>query len=144
VKFVATKKGMTTNFFHLSFVSVFGFRDPRSGIRYPGWVNQDPESVIKIPDPQQWLLGSNDSRIRIPTVSKNRSILTKKIVSKLPDPDLDVLFIPDPGSMVRIMDPGAPLLTLAQQSPSEILNVYVFIGIMCSYQQYLNIYRSPC
>jgi hypothetical protein len=43
--FVATKKGMTTNFFSsLSFVDVFGFRirAPRSGIRNPGWVeNQD-------------------------------------------------------------------------------------------------------
>jgi hypothetical protein len=39
VKFVATKKGMTTNFFSpLSFAAVFG-----SEIRDPGWVkNQDP------------------------------------------------------------------------------------------------------
>jgi hypothetical protein len=41
VKFVATKKGMTTNFFSpLSFVAVFG-----SGIRDLGWVK------IRIPDP---------------------------------------------------------------------------------------------
>jgi hypothetical protein len=34
VKFMATKKGMTTNFFSpLSFIAVFG-----SGIRDPGWV----------------------------------------------------------------------------------------------------------
>jgi hypothetical protein len=48
VKFVATKKGMTTNFFSpLSFVAVFGsgIRDPRSGIRDPGWVK------IRIRDP---------------------------------------------------------------------------------------------
>jgi hypothetical protein len=41
VKFVATKKGMTTNFFSpLSFVAVFGsgFRDPGSGMGK----NQDP------------------------------------------------------------------------------------------------------
>jgi hypothetical protein len=48
VKFVATLKGMTSNFFlPLSFVAVFGsgirdlrseIRDPRSGIRDPGWV----------------------------------------------------------------------------------------------------------
>ncbi len=46
--FVATKKGLTTNFFSpLSFVAVFGsgIRDPRSGIRDPGSgmvKNQDP------------------------------------------------------------------------------------------------------
>jgi hypothetical protein len=48
VKFVATKKGMTTNFFSpLSFVAVFGsgIRDPRSEIRDPGWVK------IRIRDP---------------------------------------------------------------------------------------------
>ncbi len=33
VKFVATKKGLTTNFFALFFVAVIG-----SGIRDPGWV----------------------------------------------------------------------------------------------------------
>jgi hypothetical protein len=36
VKFIATKKGMTTNFFSpFSFIAVFGsgIRDPRSGIR---------------------------------------------------------------------------------------------------------------
>ncbi len=46
VKFVATKKGMRTNFFSpLPFVEVFGsgIRDPRSGILVPGWVrNHDP------------------------------------------------------------------------------------------------------
>jgi single-stranded DNA-specific DHH superfamily exonuclease len=42
VKFVATKKGLTTNFFSpLSLVAVFGsgIRDPRSVIRDPEWVN---------------------------------------------------------------------------------------------------------
>ena len=49
---------MTTNFFSpLSFVAVFGseIRDPRSGIRDPGWVKiriRDPGSGINIPDPQ--------------------------------------------------------------------------------------------
>jgi hypothetical protein len=41
VKFMAPKKGMTTQFFSpLSFVAVFasGIRDPRSEIRDPGWV----------------------------------------------------------------------------------------------------------
>ncbi len=41
VKFVATQKGMTTNFYSpLSFVAVFGsgIRDPGSEIRDPGWV----------------------------------------------------------------------------------------------------------
>jgi hypothetical protein len=43
VKFVATKKGMTTNFFSpLSFVAVIG-----SEIRDPGWVK------IRIRDPGQ-------------------------------------------------------------------------------------------
>ncbi len=36
VKFVATWKGMTTNFFHPSLLLLF--LDPRSGIRDPGWV----------------------------------------------------------------------------------------------------------
>jgi hypothetical protein len=51
VKFVATKKGMTTNFCSpLSFVEAFG-----SGIQDPGWVkNQNPGSGINIPDPQHW------------------------------------------------------------------------------------------
>jgi hypothetical protein len=50
VKFVATKKGMTTNFCSpLSFVAVFGsgIRDPGSGMDK----NQDPGSGINIPDP---------------------------------------------------------------------------------------------
>ncbi len=53
MKFVATKKGMTTNFFSpLSFVAVFGsgIRDPRSGIRDPGsgmGKSQDPGSGIR-------------------------------------------------------------------------------------------------
>jgi hypothetical protein len=51
VKFVATLKGMTTNFFSpLSFVAVLG-----SGIRVPGsgmGKNQDPGSGRNIPDPQ--------------------------------------------------------------------------------------------
>jgi hypothetical protein len=51
VKLVATKKGMTTNFFSpLSSVAVFGF-----GIRDPGsemGKNQDSGSGINIPDPQ--------------------------------------------------------------------------------------------
>jgi hypothetical protein len=53
IKFVATKKGMTTNFFSpLSFVVVFGsgIRDPGSGMGK----NQDPGSGINIPDPQHW------------------------------------------------------------------------------------------
>jgi hypothetical protein len=48
VKFVATKKGITTNF-------LFLFWDPGSGIRDPGsgmGKNQDPGSGINIPDPQ--------------------------------------------------------------------------------------------
>jgi hypothetical protein len=53
VKFVATTKGMTTNFFSpLSFAAVFGseIRDPGSGMGK----NQDPGSGINIPDPQHW------------------------------------------------------------------------------------------
>jgi hypothetical protein len=53
VKFVATKKGLTTNFFSpLSFIAVFGsgIRDPGSGMGK----NQDPGSGINIPDPQHW------------------------------------------------------------------------------------------
>jgi hypothetical protein len=49
VKFVATKKGLTTNFFSpLSFVAVFGsgIRDLGSGIRDPEWVK------IRIRDPE--------------------------------------------------------------------------------------------
>ncbi len=47
MKFVATKKGLTTNFFSpLSFVAVFGsgIRDPGSGMGK----NQDPGSGINI------------------------------------------------------------------------------------------------
>jgi hypothetical protein len=59
MKFVATQKGMTKNFFlPLSFVAVLGsgIRDPRSGskIRDPRsgmGKNQDPGSGINIPDP---------------------------------------------------------------------------------------------
>jgi hypothetical protein len=62
VKIVATKKGMTTNFFSpLSFVAIFGsgiwdpgseILDPRSGIRDPGSEIRDPEWVkIRIRDP---------------------------------------------------------------------------------------------
>ncbi len=50
VKFVVTKKGMTTNFFPpLSFDADFGsgIRDPGSGMGK----NQDPGSGINIPDP---------------------------------------------------------------------------------------------
>ncbi len=48
VKFVATLKVMTTNFFSpLSFVAVL---DPGSGMAK----NQDPGSGINIPDPQYW------------------------------------------------------------------------------------------
>jgi hypothetical protein len=45
VKFMATKKGMTTNFFTPLLVL---FLDPGSGIGK----NQDPGSRINIPDPQ--------------------------------------------------------------------------------------------
>ncbi len=51
MKFVATKKGMTTKFFSpLSFVAVFGsgIRDPGSGMGMGK--NQDPGSGINIPD----------------------------------------------------------------------------------------------
>jgi hypothetical protein len=51
VKFVATKKGLTKNFFpSLSLLIVFG-----SGIRDPGWVK------IMIPDPQHCLLAKLDA-----------------------------------------------------------------------------------
>jgi hypothetical protein len=46
VKFVATKKGLTTNFFHPSLLLLF--LDPGSGMGK----NQDPASGINIPDPQ--------------------------------------------------------------------------------------------
>jgi hypothetical protein len=62
VKFVATKKGMPTNFFSpLSFVAVLGsgIRDPGSGMSK----NQDPGSGINIPDPQHCLnYGSGSAR----------------------------------------------------------------------------------
>jgi hypothetical protein len=64
VKFVATKKGLTTNFFSpLSFVAVFGsvadpdpgsvaFLTPRSGIRNRFF----PDPGSRIPDPKPILL----------------------------------------------------------------------------------------
>ncbi len=66
MKFLATKNGMTNNFYSpLSFVPVFGsrMRDPGSGMGK----NQDPGSGINIPDPQHCPGGSLDhgSQIRI-------------------------------------------------------------------------------
>jgi hypothetical protein len=49
VKFVATEKVMTTNFFHPSLLLLF--LDPGSGMGK----NQDPGSGINIPDPQHCL-----------------------------------------------------------------------------------------
>jgi hypothetical protein len=49
VKFWATKKGITTHFFHPSLL--FLFLDPGSGMGK----NQDPGSGINIPDPQHLL-----------------------------------------------------------------------------------------
>jgi hypothetical protein len=48
LKFMATKKGMTTNFFHSSLL--FLFLDPKSGMGK----NQDLGSGITIPDPQHF------------------------------------------------------------------------------------------
>ncbi len=71
MKVVATKKDMTTNFFHPSLLLLFldpgsgirdprseirdprsGIRDPRSRIRDPRSRIRDPRSGINIPDPQ--------------------------------------------------------------------------------------------
>ncbi len=38
MKFMATKKGMTTNFFTTLFYCCFWIRDPGSKILDPGWV----------------------------------------------------------------------------------------------------------
>ena len=61
MKFVATTKGITTNFFSpLSFVPVFGseIRDPRYGMgKY-----QDPGSGMNILDTQHWFLGASKCR----------------------------------------------------------------------------------
>jgi hypothetical protein len=48
VKFVATKKGLTKNFFHPSLLLLF--LDPGSGMGK----NQDPGLGINIPEPQHW------------------------------------------------------------------------------------------
>jgi hypothetical protein len=59
VKFVATKKGMTTNFFSpLSFAAVFGsgIRDLGSGMGSGMGKHQDPRFGINIPDPQHWVI----------------------------------------------------------------------------------------
>jgi hypothetical protein len=69
VKFVATKKCLTKIFFSpLSFLIVFGsgIRDPRSGIRDPGWVK------IRIRDKHP------GSAILVPTVNKKRSLKLNK------------------------------------------------------------------
>jgi hypothetical protein len=66
VKFVATKKGLETNFFSsLSFFEVFG-----SGIRDPGWVkNQNPGPEIRDKHPGSATLPTteinNINKIRI-------------------------------------------------------------------------------
>jgi hypothetical protein len=52
VKFMATKKGMKTNFFHPSLLLLF--LDPGSGMGK----NQDLGSGINIPDPQHWWVPS--------------------------------------------------------------------------------------
>ena len=54
MKFVATKKGMTTNFFYFSLLLLFldpgsEIRDPGSGIRDPGSEIRDPGSEIRDP-----------------------------------------------------------------------------------------------
>ncbi len=51
VKFVATKKSMTTNFFHPPSLLLL-FLDPGSGMGK----HQDPRSGINIPDPQHWVI----------------------------------------------------------------------------------------
>jgi hypothetical protein len=66
LKFVATKKGVTTNFFYPSLLLLF--LDPGFGIRDPGsgmGKNQDPGSGINIPDPQHCSLIC----MRIPSMS---------------------------------------------------------------------------
>ncbi len=74
VKFSATKKGMTTNFFSpLSFVAVLG-----SGIRDPGsgtGKNQDPVSGINIPDPQHCFCTNAMNRYRTVVTVQYPSIL---------------------------------------------------------------------
>ncbi len=53
VKFVATKKGMTTNCFHPSLL--WRFLDLGSEIQDPGYgMGKKSESGINIPDPQHW------------------------------------------------------------------------------------------
>ena len=64
VKFVATKKGLTTNFFHPSLLLLF--LDPGSEIRDPGsgmGKNQDPGSGINIPDSQHWFLAETPESV---------------------------------------------------------------------------------
>jgi hypothetical protein len=50
---MATKKGLTTNFFHPSLLLLF--LDPESGMGK----DQDPGSGINIPDPQHWKKETN-------------------------------------------------------------------------------------
>jgi hypothetical protein len=54
---------MTSNFFTLSFVAVFGsgIRDPGSGMGK----NQDPGSGINIPDPPNWMFVRKSENIFI-------------------------------------------------------------------------------
>jgi hypothetical protein len=72
VKFVAAKKGMTTNFFSsLSFVLLFavfgsGIQDQGSGMDK----NHDPGSGINIRDPQHWVLRSHNSKMGTPILPK--------------------------------------------------------------------------
>jgi hypothetical protein len=65
VKFVATKKGLTTNFFHPSLLLLFWIWDPRSGLGK----NQNPGSRINIPDPQHWEK-RRKTNIFVPQLSK--------------------------------------------------------------------------
>ena len=68
MKFVATKKGMTTNFFSpLSFVAVFGsgIRDPGSGMGK----NQDPGSGIRDKHTGSATLEQTDIVLLLPNIS---------------------------------------------------------------------------
>jgi hypothetical protein len=82
VKFVATKKGMTTNFFSpLSFVAVFGsgIRDPGSGMG----IHHDPEAGIRDEHPESATLITIQSAASHMKIYQEASVIHSFVLSSL-------------------------------------------------------------
>ncbi len=129
MKFVATKKGMTSIFFSsLSFVLVFGsgIRDPGSGMGK----NQGPGSGINIPDPQYWTNLLLLFYARGPTVLfTNESVFRSSPLAHSPyGRDMSRIrysIVPSPPPPFYKPPPPPPICFLAQQGFQFILDIPV-------------------